>query len=436
MSNISRDDDCVKVWSSLLGPLRSAFTKPGWCLFQMLLTGWVLCTSRRTIVGISQQADPDGQHAHDAFHRFVRCGSWSVENLWKMLAVTLVNALLPADAIIKIDTDDTLVHRTGRKVDGAGAWRDAVQSTGKHTVISWGLNVLVVTLRVTPPWGGEPLGLPIWVKVHRKDGPKLTQMTVEAITTIAEWFPGRKIQCCGDGAFASTLMGLNLDQVTSISRIRRDAALYEQKPERNGKRGRPRTRGKRMDSPQQIAAKTTSWQRVNINHRGKSVVRLFHTRTVLWYNASRKPVLLVICRDPEGKEPDDFFVCSDITMVPQEICIAYTGRWAIEETFRATKQTIHVQQPQSWRGEGPARATTLGFLLHTLIWWWFLSLPEDQRQIRTTPWFTAKNKPSFADAIAKLRRELWGNRIFADSGNGPISNEIRDSLLDALANAA
>jgi len=28
--------------------------------------------------------------------------------------------------------------------------------------------LVVVTLRVQPPWGGEPLGLPINVRLHRK----------------------------------------------------------------------------------------------------------------------------------------------------------------------------------------------------------------------------------------------------------------------------
>jgi len=31
-----------------------------------------------------------------------------------------------------------------------------------------------------------------------------------------------------------------------------------------------------------------------------------------------------------------------------EVVSAYAGRWSIEDTFRATKQTVHVQHPQSW----------------------------------------------------------------------------------------
>ncbi len=76
----------MQTWEAALESLRSAFGRPGWAIFSTFLTGWVLCTGRRTVVGIYRQADPDGQHAHDAFHRFIRCGAWKPEVLWRLLA--------------------------------------------------------------------------------------------------------------------------------------------------------------------------------------------------------------------------------------------------------------------------------------------------------------------------------------------------------------
>ena len=34
------------------------------------MTGWILCTVRRTVTGILPFADPWAKHAHDAYHRF------------------------------------------------------------------------------------------------------------------------------------------------------------------------------------------------------------------------------------------------------------------------------------------------------------------------------------------------------------------------------
>jgi hypothetical protein len=422
-------------WEAVLGSLGSVFGRPSWAIFSMLMTGWVLCTGRRTVVGVYQQADPVGRRSHDAYHRFIRCGAWKPEELWRTLATAMMGRLAP-DGMIEIDMDDTLLHRTGRKVAGAGLWRDAVRSFGKRIVIAWGLNVLVVTLRIRAPWGGEPLGLPIWVALHRKDGPKLTELATQALITITSWFPGRRVRCCADGAYASTLMSIRIPDLVTVSRLQRNAALYGLKPPPTGRRGRPRQRGDRIGTPTSIAKRARTWITVSCDQRGQTVTKLVHARALLWYSVSKHPVQLVIVRDPEGHEPDDFFICSDLTLTPAEVASAYAGRWSIEDTFRATKQSIHVQQPQSWAGAGPERVAGLGFLLYSLVWWWFLSLPPNDQQVRPTAWFTRKATPSFADALAALRTMFWRERIFPNSDPGPINDEILDSVLDALARAA
>jgi hypothetical protein len=98
------------------------------------MLGWVLCPGRKTITGIYRMADPARERAHDAYHRFVRCGAWSVDVLWQTLAQAMVASLVP-EGEIKIDLDDTLLHKSGQRVDGAGWWRDAVRSTSSRTVI-------------------------------------------------------------------------------------------------------------------------------------------------------------------------------------------------------------------------------------------------------------------------------------------------------------
>jgi hypothetical protein len=48
--------------------------------------------------------------------------------------------------------------RERAQVDGAGYFHDAVTSTAvAHKVTAWGLNVVVLALRISSPCGGEPL---------------------------------------------------------------------------------------------------------------------------------------------------------------------------------------------------------------------------------------------------------------------------------------
>ncbi|MEJ7723082.1 MAG: hypothetical protein WKF64_02155 [Ilumatobacteraceae bacterium] len=53
-------------------------------------------------------------------------------------------------------------------------FRDAVRSTARRVVYASGLNLVVITLRVSAPWGRCPIGVPINVRLHRKNDPTTT----------------------------------------------------------------------------------------------------------------------------------------------------------------------------------------------------------------------------------------------------------------------
>ena len=73
-------------------------------------------------------------------------------------------------------------------------------------------------------------------------------------------------------------------------------------------------------------------------------------------------------------------------------------------TNRDAKQALGGEDPQSWKGEGPARAAALSLWLHTAIWCWYLSTHADTSTWRVRPWYRHKHTASFADALAALRR--------------------------------
>jgi len=140
-----------KRWQTMVGLARGCFSAPTYAIFSTLLTGWVLAPGRRPITQMICAADPEGQRAHDAYHRFVRAARWSTSALWKVLVVHMVGVLAPASTLV-LDCDDTLYKKSDRRVEGAGSFRDAVRSTRNRVVYATGLNLVVVTLRVRPPW--------------------------------------------------------------------------------------------------------------------------------------------------------------------------------------------------------------------------------------------------------------------------------------------
>ena len=126
-----------------------------------------------------------------------------MSGLWRVLTIHVVARFAPAGTV-ELLCDDTLFHKSGRKVHGAGIFRDAVRSTIRHVVYALGLNLVVVAIRVRPAWGGTPIALPINVRLHKK---KDTTTTVAhaalMMREIAGWLPDRELHLCADGAYAS-----------------------------------------------------------------------------------------------------------------------------------------------------------------------------------------------------------------------------------------
>lgn len=425
----------ITTWTSLIQNFLPCFTRPAGDLFGRLARGWILCTVRRTVTGMLPFADPANQRAHDAYHRFFPDARWRMDGLWRILTQTLI-AVFYRNGTITLALDDTLFHHSGRKVNGAGYWRDAVRSTSTKNVSAWGLNLVVLTLQIQPPWGGEPLGLPIHMRLHRKQQANLIELAEQMIKEIIQWYPKRLFRVVADGFYA-TLAGKNFTHTTIISRIKRNAELYDLpvKPKKK-QRGRPRKKGKRLLCPEKMAHDVRHWKKIDVCERGKNKTRLVYTQEVLWYRVSHQPVLLVISRDPQGKEKDDFFFTTDVTMSPAEVIGCYGDRWAIEDTFKNTKQFLGGQHPQTFKGQGPERAAGLSLWLYSIVWLWYLLQKSNKRSFVVQPWNPLKASPSFADALSCLRRELWRERIKWLFGASAVHDKKFKFLLEALAPAA
>lgn len=422
-------------WTTILGSVASSFTAPSHVLFVALVSGWVLTPGRRTITHIITTIDPRSRRPHDAYHRLVRDGTWDMVRLWRTLATVMVDRLVGAEAVVLIDIDDTLFHKSGRRVDGAGLFRDAVRSTRNRVVHALGLNVVVATLRVRPPWPGTPIALPVAARIRRKDdGPSTVDLARAILFDLSVWLPDRQIEVACDGAYSNLCVD-RPERVHVTSRIRRNAATYELTPPRTGRRGRPRKKGDRLP-PLATMADTASFTHRQIDVRGTTATRLVWSRTLLWYGVTRDtPVLLVVVGDPDGIQPDDFFVTTNTAACPAWIAGHYAGRWSIEVTFRDTKQSLGGHQPQSWKRRGPERTVALSLWLHAAIWLWYLDVWGDRPSWTTTPWHPAKTSPSFVDALAALRTVLWTQRISPTHPAQPLTADIRDQLVAVLARA-
>jgi hypothetical protein len=114
------DHPPVVAWERLLGRFANLFTRPSAALFTILVGAWVLCPGRRTVTRMIGIGDPDGVHAHDAYHRFVRAGAWWMARLWcRLLGLLLAHLELGERLVLLLD--DYAASRIMRRRDRGDA---------------------------------------------------------------------------------------------------------------------------------------------------------------------------------------------------------------------------------------------------------------------------------------------------------------------------
>lgn len=423
----------TSAWNQILKHFFPIFTTPTAQVFAALINGWVLCTARHTVTGIVPFAAEFLAKPHDAFHRFFNKARWQLPSFWKVLTLLLVKMLCPKGKI-NLDVDDTLFRRAGKHVQGASKWRDPVLSD-MFTAFSRGLNLVVVTLRVIPPWKGEPVGLPINMRLRVKDGPSHIQLAAQMLCQIESWLPKRSFICHCDG-FYTALIRQRPERMQIISHMRKDAVIFDlPEPQTQPRRGRPRVRGEALEKPFLLAQTVKKWKKVVVTERKNKTTMLIFAKKIIWYHVSKKPLLMVITGDPSGKRPDDFFITTDLTMKGEQVVSGFSGRWSIEDTFKNTKQLLGGQQMQCFKRQGPERAAAMSFGLYSMIWLWYLQNKQARRKICHVPWYP-KTAPTFANAVAALRMTLWRDRINCMFGTHIVFEKIPIIIVNALAYAA
>lgn len=147
-------------------------SRPTAASFVTLVLGWILCNGKRTLSGVIRALGPHGEKSHDAYQNFFSKSKWSMDTLWKMLFLFLVKVFRQGStARIWIAGDDTLAKHYGRKIWGAGLYRDAVRSSKKHIAYAWGLNWVVLAMIVPVPLlKGHFVAFPILARLNPKEG--------------------------------------------------------------------------------------------------------------------------------------------------------------------------------------------------------------------------------------------------------------------------
>src|SRR5262249_42429871 len=151
----------------------------------------------------------------------------------------------------------TLCRKRGAKVAFGGFFLDAVQSSKRRKVFSFGVNYVVLGLVVCFPFRPDRYHcLPVLWRAFRKEGlpghKKRTELACEMATLVADLMPLRSVYLVADGAYINSAV-LRRDRPANlhvIGPLTPKAALYDlPEPPAPRQRGRRRKKGKRLATP-------------------------------------------------------------------------------------------------------------------------------------------------------------------------------------------
>ncbi len=323
---------------------------------------------------------------------------------------------------------------------------------------SSGLRWVCMMLLVEVPWAARVWALPFLCalapseRYAAKQGrrhKKITEWAWQMLLQVRRWYPQREIVAVADRAYASLKLLERCrklsNPITFISRLRLDAALYEPAPERRpGQIGRPRLKGERLPNLSGVAEDpNTVWKLAKIANywygSGERMVEIA-SETAVWYSTGlfAVPVRWVLWSVTHRESSKPRLCCAPIL---RQIRRRSSGglslrRWQLEVTFQEMRRHLGFETQRQW-SEMAIRRTTPALLgLYSLV-----TLFAHQRMSQATSalrrqaaWYH-KRHPTFADALALVRKELWASAAFYGSPAHIDTVKVPRAYLERLTNA-
>ena len=306
----------------VLMSLSIAFTQPTFQRILPLTIGAILTIGRRTVTAVLWTMRGLLSGHPSTYHRVFSRAVWSLWPLGKVLA-SMILRHIPPDQPVLVPMDDTTAQHRGKCVYGKGCHHDAVRSSHNHIVFRWGHRWVVLAISVKFPFTSRRWALPVLVALYRPEELDLAegrrhktppQLARQLMAVLIHWFPQRKFVFLGDGGYASHELAefcyRHRSHATLISRFHGDANLYAPPVERKSRMGRPRIKGAKLPTPQEVVAHaqlipaTVSWY-------GGSDRRVeLASGTGHWYKSGQGlvPVRWVFVHDVQGTHRDEYYL--------------------------------------------------------------------------------------------------------------------------------
>ena len=398
---------------------------------KVLLMGSLLVVGRRTVCGALRAVGLSQEKRFHKYHRVLSLAKWSCFKASRILLMMLLSCFTNRLEPLVFGIDETIERRRGAKIKAKGIYRDPVRSSKSHFVKCSGLRWISLMLLAPISWADRVWALPFLTvlapseRYNQQQGKrhkKLTDWARQMMLQLSRWLPNRLIIIVADSSYAAIeLLAAVRHHVCVITRLRLDAALYDFVPDKpKGRPGRNRKKGARLKNLQQLLdAPQTKWTKIVIpqwyNHG--SVEMLVATGSAIWYHSGMTPLPIrwVLIKDPLGNVKPAALLCTKLDLDSKSIINFFIRRWTVEVTFEELRAHLGVETQRQWSDLAIARSTPILMALFSIITLWADDLNKlNLLVVKPCAWYQ-KSHPTFSDAIAAVRRQIWRNQYFSTS---------------------
>lgn len=439
-------------FTSVIGVFVPVFSRPVWRHVKVLLAGAVLAPGKRTVTAVLQIMGRSAASDFQTYHRVLNRAVWSPLTASRLLLRLLVAVCIPRGVIV-LGLDDTIERRRGEQITAKGIYRDPVRSSRSYVVKVSGLRWLSCMVLTPIAWANRVWALPFMTvlcpseRFYEQRGRRhqtLLERAWQMIRLVTRWLPGREVVFAADSSFAALdLLDLvkQLPRASVITRLRLDAALYDPAPPREpGQKGRPRLKGDRRPTLEVVLAdEETQWSTLTIDDwygQGPREVEVA-TDTAVWYHAGKPPVAIrwVLIRDPHKRFKPQAVLSTNLEHTAEQMLTWFVRRWTMEVTFEEARAHLGMETQRQWNDRAIARATPALLSLFSIITLTaHLLIEQGMTCVRSTAWYS-KPHPTFSDAIALVRRQLWDHIHFSTSQQETDMIKIPRALLERFTEA-
>jgi hypothetical protein len=432
----------VTSFAFMLQELAIVMTTPTFDNLVTIATGWVFAP-KRTVTNMLVAAGVAGERHHSAFHRFFANAHWSLD----AVGLSVFRILEPfLEETVLLAVDDTLARKRGLKIFGVGMHHDPLLSSRGKAITNWGHSWVVLGVLVRfPLWPNRVFCLPILFRLylnkekaakHRRVYRTRPELAVQMLQVLCSHRKNRRFHLIADSAYGGQSVLCELPSNCDLtSRLLMNARLYDAAPPRKpGTNGRPRKRGEKLPTPEEMLQRRVGRACLDIYGR-RDRVRLADTVARV-YAAPQIPLRVVAVEPLTGgrKQQAFYSTCFEATAI--EVLTWYAMRWSIEVAFHDSKQHLGFEEPQGWSRRAVQRTAPMAMLLYSLIVLWFTQDGHRHFVPINRPWYCQEHDPSFADMLATLRRQSIREKVLSWGLSGPGSRKVTQTLENLAALAA